>query len=111
MDINYNEGLSFEEVVAVCRSTINRFRTKSHNKMMDSLADYFAKTVFEAVDLQKGDEIPVNKLREIVDTNPEAVDLLLAFTGPKEKPDDELMLESNSPVGRKPNIQLEEYFV
>lgn len=111
MDTNGNASFSFEEVVAVCKSSLNQFRKKDHNKMIDSLADYFAKTVFQASDLHKEAEILLNKLREIVDTNPEAVDLLLAFAGAKETQDGEFMLESDGIVNRKPNIQLEEYFV
>ena len=108
MDTDGNGNLSFTEVSAVCRSALTRFRSGKEDTLIDSLSDYFAKLVFQAVELKEDAEIPLEKLKEIVDKGVDAVDLLLSFAGANQAQDEEALLDINAKEKKMPKVRLNE---
>lgn len=111
MDTDGNGSLSFAEIKAVCRSALDCIKTEDDDSLMDSLADYFAKIVFEAVETNKNAEISLDKLKEIVEKGLEAADILLSFAGAKQTQDEEIVLESNCLENKMPKIRLKHHHV
>ena len=106
MDMDGNGNLSKDEIYDVCNSALKNYRKGENDPLMDSLADFFTQMVFDAVGVSNTEEIPIIKLKQIVDQGIEAVDLLLKYSGAEHLQDEETILENNCIEKKIPKIRI-----
>lgn len=105
MDMDGNGNLSWNEVNLVCLSALKFYRSGDNDPIIDNLAQFFTQLVFEAVGIQTNEEIPIRRLKQIVDQGIEAIDLLLQFSGAEQLQDEEIILENNCIERKIPKVK------
>ena len=85
-DSDGNGMLSFEEILMLCQSCLkNNFIFSKidfeNDKFLLDLSDYFAKLIFEICGVDLEEEIPINRISEIIIEGHPHVDLLMFFCG------------------------------
>ena len=65
-DEDGNNRLSKQEIMDLCMINLKRFVKDKGEGMIDDLCDYFTNLIFESCDVNIEDEIPLDKIKDII---------------------------------------------
>ena len=80
-DEDGNGRLSWEEISHLCMLTLKRFVLDKGEGMIEDLCDYFTKLIFISCKVDIDEEIPLDRIKEVILNGEENADMLAFFCG------------------------------
>lgn len=78
MDEDENGLLSFEEIVERCKKMLDEILERGEGELsLESMSHYISKQIFRAVRVEESEEIPIEKIRELIESNSQEAQVLV----------------------------------